>query len=487
MGINKYIDSVCRNIENKKIHDSVTRELYSHLIEQKEIFIDQGLDPSEAEHKSVKEMGNPYIVGERLNKIHRRKPEWSLLIIILLIIILGAIFQIVVFKGMINYKIITNSLTSVFIFLLFYFIDYTFLIKYKFEIFVGIILLVLMPFIVTPFQQYFWYFILIVPPIIAMFKSQKRNKYNYKDEINKKDNIWLNQFFLLSGYPSNQRWRGIFTIAFVLYILNSSASLSNIQGIYLYILIFLIMFITLQFKTKMKIIPFILYYGFILSYGLYFKDFSKLMHIFIIIAATLTYMLNRNWFHIKKSIGISLIWAPLLLNIFSEIIDYSINGIKLDNWIENLNTVFINNDELNMILQGANYIGKGSYKFEFNFDEMQYFILTYIIGNFGWIAGVALIGLLFLLVIYLIKNTFKSKQEFGRVISFACSATICVEVITYIISNLGALSFPPGFLPFFAGSYLGTMLNAACLGLILSIRSNRNIVDEIGIILKGVV
>lgn len=94
------------------------------------------------------------------------------------------------------------------------------------------------------------------------------------------------------------------------------------------------------------------------------------------------------------------------------------------------------------------------------------------------LAGILVIELLLLLVILLVVNTFKSKHKFGKIISFACSATICVEIITYKLSNLGFFSFPPGFSPFFTGNHISIALNAACLGLILSIRSNRNIVDE---------
>lgn len=91
MKIDEYIDLVCKEIKNKRIRSSVSRELYDHLTELKEDYIAQGMDSLEAEIKSVRDMGDPQDTGRRLNVIHRHKPEWHLLIISLAIIILGVI------------------------------------------------------------------------------------------------------------------------------------------------------------------------------------------------------------------------------------------------------------------------------------------------------------------------------------------------------------------------------------------------------------
>lgn len=169
---------------------------------------------------------------------------------------------------------------------------------------------------------------------------------------------------------------------------------------------------------------------------------------------------------------------PFLVLLSFSIRDYLLDPTGLGNWTKSVYGLNITGEQIKLILQGAKFIGKGFYEFNFNYLAMEHFIITYIIGNYGLLAGILVIELLLLLVIFLVANTFKSKNEFGKVISFACSATICVEIITYILSNLGFFSFPPGFLPFFTGNHIATALNAICLGLILSIRSNRNIVDE---------
>ena len=44
MIINKYIDSVCNEIDSKKVPSRINRELADHLIEYKEVFLEQGFD-----------------------------------------------------------------------------------------------------------------------------------------------------------------------------------------------------------------------------------------------------------------------------------------------------------------------------------------------------------------------------------------------------------------------------------------------------------
>ena len=484
MIINKYIDSVCNEIDSKKVHSRISRELEDHLIEYKEVFLQQGFDSVEAEKKSVKEMGDPSIVGKRLNSIHKRKPEWNLLIITIFIFIIGAAVQILEFPQIAHLKVINSTIISIVIFLLFYFTDYTFLIRYKTEMLVGIILIVIMPFIFKTFDINILFFLIILPPLITLFKGDKVTAKSNESPINEKSNVWIDQLFIILGYPSESSLRGIFTIVLLTIILSTPKIFANINNTYFYILVFLIMLINLQFKTKKKALPFILYYSFILSYTLYFKSYGELLPMFFISSLSLTYMLYKNWIPVNKTLGNILIWLPFILNLSLSIRNYHINGVILGEWINNLYIVNINKVEISKIIQSAKFLGKGSYNFKFNIEGIEHFMLTYMIGNYGWLAGIVMISALLLLVIYLIRVTSKSKQEFGRMLSFVCTTVISAQIITYILSNFGFFSFTAGYLPLFITSNLGTLLNAACLGLIFSVRSNRNIVDEIGVILK---
>lgn len=492
MKIDEYIDLVCKEIKNKKIRSSVSRELYDHLKELKEDYINQGMDPLEAEIKSVIDMGDPQDTGQRLNSIHRRKPEWRLLIISLTIIILGVIVSHMAFPNRSVYSTITNASVSILVFIIFYFVDYTFLLKYISESLIAVVLIIMMPFIFQLYQRSIWFALMIILPIITLFKNpdenksksihkeseyiERENKTHNKGIFDEMDNGWARTILL--NFPQNSRLWGIVAVIMLISALNRKIGFSSVQNVYLYIFAFIVFLITIQFKNNKRIVPIISYYALMLAYSHFFNEKAMLTPICFIIASTLTYMLYRNWIDLKKKIGLPLIWIPFIVLLSFSIRDYLLDTTSLGNWTKSVYGLNITGEQIKLILQGAKFIGKGLYEFNFNYLSMEHFIVTYIIGNYGLLAGILVIELLLLLVIFLVANTFKSKHEFGRLISFACSATICIEIITYILSNLGFFSFPPGFLPFFTGNHIATALNAACLGLILSIRSNRNIVDE---------
>ena len=58
----------------------------SHIEDAKEDFINKGMEKHEAEKKAVKAMGNPEEIGKELNKVHRQKLDWKLLILIFILI-----------------------------------------------------------------------------------------------------------------------------------------------------------------------------------------------------------------------------------------------------------------------------------------------------------------------------------------------------------------------------------------------------------------
>ncbi|MFA5523649.1 MAG: permease prefix domain 1-containing protein [Tissierellales bacterium] len=492
MKFDEYIDLVCQEIKNRRIHPSIRREFHAHLIELKEAYIAGGMDPLEAELESVSDMGDPQSIGQRLNAIHKHKPEWPLLITSLAIIVVGIIIGYIAFPNRQAYSTITNGFLSILIFAILYYVDYTFLLKYKSEAFIGGVLIIILPFIFQLFQRSIWFALIVILPIIALFKNPDENKeeinYNKSEYIEQEiktrnkgifdgmDSGWERS--LLLNFPQNPGLRGFVAVIILVSILNRAIGFSNVQNAYTYALAFIVFLITAQFKNNKRIIPIILYYGFIIAYSIFFEERGMLTPVCLIIASTLTYMLYRNWIPLKKKIGLPLIWLPFLVFVIFAIRDYLMNPTGLGNWTDKVYGLNITGQQIKMILQGARFIGQGAYEFSFNYQAMEHFIITYIIGKYGLLAGVIVIELLLLLVVFLVVNTFKSKHEFGKVVSFACSATICIEILTYILSNLGFFSLPPGFLPFFTGNHIATILNAACLGLILSIRSNRNIIDE---------
>ena len=58
MQIKEFLNSVCEQIKYKPITEEISDELQNHIEEQKEYYIEKGMNEKEAEAKSINQMGN---------------------------------------------------------------------------------------------------------------------------------------------------------------------------------------------------------------------------------------------------------------------------------------------------------------------------------------------------------------------------------------------------------------------------------------------
>lgn len=205
------------------------------------------------------------------------------------------------------YSTITYASVSILVFTILYFIDYTFLLKYKSEVLIGVVLVIMMPFIFELYQRNIWFVLIIILPVIALFKNPdenmaknnhkeseyigRKNKTHNKGSFDEMDNGWARVFLL--NFPQNSRLWGLVAVIILMSALNRDIGFSNAQNIYLYALAFIVFLITIQFKSNKRITPIILYYVFILAYSFFFDEKGMLTPTCLIIALTLTYMLYR--------------------------------------------------------------------------------------------------------------------------------------------------------------------------------------------------
>lgn len=84
-----FLHEVLHYIKSKEAKEIVQKELSYHLKQAKLEMMSKGLTESEAEEKSVKQMGNPTELGQHFNKIYRPKMDWILLGLFLTTIVMG--------------------------------------------------------------------------------------------------------------------------------------------------------------------------------------------------------------------------------------------------------------------------------------------------------------------------------------------------------------------------------------------------------------
>ena len=89
-----FLDTVCSQIKYKPARAKVAEELKNHIEEAKEEFVQEGWKLEEAEAKAVSQMGDAEAIGKKLNKIHRPKLDWKLLLLVIILIGFGLVVAI---------------------------------------------------------------------------------------------------------------------------------------------------------------------------------------------------------------------------------------------------------------------------------------------------------------------------------------------------------------------------------------------------------
>ncbi|HFK1452041.1 TPA: FtsW/RodA/SpoVE family cell cycle protein [Bacillus pacificus] len=106
----RFVSEVTNHIKSKEAKSFVATELDFHLKQAKNTWIEKGLSEEVAENKAVEQMGSPIKLGQELNKLHKPKVDWFLLI--LLVAAMGLGFLPVLVFGYTN-DVIMNKVISV--------------------------------------------------------------------------------------------------------------------------------------------------------------------------------------------------------------------------------------------------------------------------------------------------------------------------------------------------------------------------------------
>ena len=150
MDIKNFLDKVCGEIKYRPVRKGICEELKSHIQEIKEEYTNKGIPENEAEEKAVLQMGVPEEIGKKLNKIHKPKLDWKLLLMMAILMGFGVFVAILKQKNTndnyiqstIIYMII-GTILSIGI----YFFDYKLLKKYSTTIYIIASILMILPII----------------------------------------------------------------------------------------------------------------------------------------------------------------------------------------------------------------------------------------------------------------------------------------------------------------------------------------------------
>ena len=142
--VEEYCRIVNEQVRWKVAHVNISEELENHIDDQKNAFIQQGMDKDEAIEAAVKEMGDPYSVGLSLDRVHKPKVQGMMLILAIILTFIGAFTRYLIVKDLGSTRFMFNDaillITGIALMILFYYIDFSIIGKYPFIIFSAVIL-----------------------------------------------------------------------------------------------------------------------------------------------------------------------------------------------------------------------------------------------------------------------------------------------------------------------------------------------------------
>lgn len=89
----EYLEILAEQIRYKKALPMIEKELEDHMEDQKKDFLASGMTEKEAEAVAVMEMGDPVAVGVDMDRIHRPKMAWGLILLTGALYLAGMIFR----------------------------------------------------------------------------------------------------------------------------------------------------------------------------------------------------------------------------------------------------------------------------------------------------------------------------------------------------------------------------------------------------------
>lgn len=221
--------------------------------------------------------------------------------------------------------------------------------------------------------------------------------------------------------------------------------------------------------------------------GLVIPSMSVVALVSLCFLILITMAVTKGWFNINRLYGVLLIYIPTFSAAIIGLIRLMPNSYMVERC---LNIINPSKDPLGggyisarmrEMLAGAKFIGRGElgpnpYVIP---DINTNYIMTYLIHRLGWVSFVIVTGIISLLIIHSFKLCNKQKSVLGKLISMAVLITFTMEVILYIITNLGLPVIGSLTLPFISYSGMSTIVNMFLIGIMLSVFKSGDAVKDI--------
>ena len=455
MQINEFLNSVCNQIKYKPIRNAISEELKNHIEDKKEELIEMGQNEEEAEKNAVEQMGDAEIIGKELNKVHRPRLDWKLLIILVVLLIFGFV---------ISYIITENEHTEMMQYMkegVSEYITTNYMIKYAGFVAIGFgigIIIYFCDYKKIKNKSLILYIIATAVIILAFLFGISVNGIN---------------FLRIGNYSIRSN-----TIAVPLYILAFIGFLENINEENK---------LTKLFKQKnIKINANILKLVVLSLISLLMLSLIPSLSSVIVLAITYLILATKKIVSESKNKKkhLLILWGiPIIVGTLVILFEFLENPYVLDKFTsvykpeeykETEGWRALNRKE---IIESAQKIGEAGNMSDaiYLFDGFGNNEIISILAHFGWIPTIALIVTVFTFSIKLVINSFKIREKYGSLVILGIGCMFILQSVFNILMNFN-LIFDASFnLPFVTYGCGELLVNMMCLALIFAIYRKKDV------------
>ncbi|ENQ3108721.1 FtsW/RodA/SpoVE family cell cycle protein [Bacillus cereus] len=411
-----FLKEVTNHIKSKEAKNLVATELDFHLKQAKNMWIEKGLSEEVAEDKAVEQMGSPIKLGQELNKLHKPKVDW--LIIILLVTAMGLGFLPVVAFGHTN-DLLMNKVMCVIL---------------------GIVTALGMMMIdYRKLERLGWLFYTIGVLILLMLDNFS-NASMYGESLIKIGPITIG---CLMAVP-------FFFLAWASFFNNSRLKVWHLGILYLF---------SLRLFLTMPSLSTTFIYITMVFVMLWWSKLGKKKVLIITVVPIFLSIIGELFFH-----------PPVKGVLLARILGY----INPEQNADGAGFMYI---RLKEVMSSAGWFGaSGNMKFihaartDFVFASLTYY--------YGYFFALILVLILSLFVARIMVISYKINDRYGKLLLVGGMTLFVVQFIYNVGMILGLLPIASISLPFISYGWMPTLFNAFLMGIVLSVYRRKNLISS---------
>ena len=434
MKLNEYLETVSEQIRYTKIRSTVTEELKNHILDQAADYEAYGAFPEEALERAVREMGDPVETGVALDRIHRPQMNWSILIAIAVLSILGVgVYYIANIQFSDTFPWLRQAmyvLLGFFLMLIVYRVDYSILGKFKWK------------------AAVFFFLLMVVSSILFGVEIYGVNRWISFGPIT----------FSISE-------------AILLYVPLFGAALYSFRGD--------------DYIVLAKIVPMIILPVFFvwITPGL-----STALILFTSLSLLFAFAVWKDWYQIHKKavLGISggiVLFTPLAILGYYYFFGEAYQAERIRSFFtQSGDGFYIQNIARNMRESSA-LLGSSHQAMEqlANGPTREYptdFIQVSMCSISGVLLTVAVVSGLTLIIFKIFRISLTQKNQLGMIVGTGCGLVFLVKTTVGILQNLQLIPYISVNIPFLSYGGSNVVVSYILLGLVLSVYRYKNILPD---------